>query len=67
VPRHLWTAKCVSLHIDDGITLGEWICDSVKSDLVVGSMGPLGNIHVAVHLSKSLKPDEFLDDWRYSV
>jgi hypothetical protein len=67
VPRHLWTTKCVSLHNDDGIEVGEGICHSVKSDLVVGSNRPLGDIHVAVQISKSLKPDEYLDDWRYSI
>jgi hypothetical protein len=67
VPRHLWTTKCVSLHNSDGTALGEGICHSVKSDLVVGSTGPLGDTHVAVQVSRSLKPDEFPDDWRYSV
>jgi hypothetical protein len=37
VPRHLWTTKCVSLHNNDGIAVGEGICHSVKSDLVVGT------------------------------
>ena len=64
VPRHLWTTKCVSLHDTNGIALGEGICHSVKSDLVVGSTGPLGDTHVAVQISRSLKPDEFPDDWR---
>jgi hypothetical protein len=34
--------------------------------LVVGSIGPLGDTHVVVLILKSLKPDEFPDDWRYS-
>src|SRR5665811_226824 len=67
VPRHLWTTKCVSLHNSDGIAVGEGICHSVKSDLVVGSSGPLGDTHVAVQISWSLKPDEFPDDWRYTL
>jgi hypothetical protein len=25
VPRHLWTTKCVSLHNDDGIVVGEGV------------------------------------------
>jgi hypothetical protein len=37
VPRHLWMTKCVSLHNNNGIAVGEGICHSVKSDLVVGS------------------------------
>jgi hypothetical protein len=67
VPRHLWTTKCMSLHNCNGIAVGEGICHSVKSDLVLGSTGPLGNTHVAVQISRSLKPDEFPDNWRYSV
>jgi hypothetical protein len=67
VPRHLWTTKCVSLYNCDGIAVGEGICHSVKSDLVLGSTGPLRDTHVAIQISRSLKPDEFSDDWRYSV
>ena len=66
VLRHLWTTKCVSLYNSDGIALGEGICHSIKSDLVVGSTGPLGDTHVAVQILRSLKPDEFPDNWRYS-
>jgi hypothetical protein len=62
VPCHLWTTKCVSLHNSDGIALGEGICHSVKSDLVVGSTGPLRDTHVAIQISRSLKPDEFPND-----
>jgi hypothetical protein len=62
VPRHLWTTKCVSLHNNDGNAVGEGICHSIKSDPVVGSNGPLGDTHVAVQISKSLKPDEFPED-----
>jgi hypothetical protein len=57
----------VSLYNDDGIVVGEGICHSVKLDLVVGSTGPLGDMHVAVQILKSLKLDECLDNWRYSV
>jgi hypothetical protein len=48
VLHHLWTTKCVSLHNNDGIAVGVGICHSIKSDLVVGSTGPLGDMHVAV-------------------
>jgi hypothetical protein len=67
VPCHLWMTKCVSLHNEYGVAVGEGICHSVKSDLVVGSNGPLGDTHVVVQILKSLKLDEFPDDWRYSV
>jgi hypothetical protein len=53
MPPHLWTMECVSLHNDDGIAMEEGFCHSVKSDLVVGSTGPLGHTHVAVHILKS--------------
>jgi hypothetical protein len=59
VPRHLWTTKCVSLHNSDGIAIGEGICHNVKSNLVVRSTGPLGDTHLAVQISRNLKPDEF--------
>jgi hypothetical protein len=55
VPRHLWTTKYVSLHNCDGIAVGEGICHSVKSDLVLGSRGPLGDTHVAVQISRSFR------------
>jgi hypothetical protein len=67
MPHHLWTTKCMSLYNSDCIAVGKGICYSVKSDLVVGSTGPLGDTHVVVQISRSLKPDEFLDDWRYHV
>jgi hypothetical protein len=56
----------VSLHNDNGIGVEEGICHCVKSDLVVGSIGPLEDKHVVVQISKNLKSDEFLDNWRYS-
>jgi hypothetical protein len=62
VPRHLWMTKCVSLHNEYGVAVGEGICHSVKSDLVVRSNGPLGDTHVAVRILKSLKPNEFPND-----
>jgi hypothetical protein len=67
VPRHLWTTKCVSLYNDNGIAVEEGICHSIKSNLIVGSTGPLGDTHVVVQISKSLKPYEFPDNWKYSV
>ena len=48
VPCHLWTTKCVSLYNSNGIAMEEGICHSVKSDLIFGSTGLLGDMHVAV-------------------
>ncbi len=67
IPRGLWATKFVTLKNDSGIPIAEGICHSVKSDLVIGSSGPLGNTHVAVHVCKTLLDDETLDGWRYSV
>jgi hypothetical protein len=67
MPRHLWTTECVSLYNDNRIAMGEGICHSVKSNLVVGSTGPLGDTHALVQISKSLKPDEFPNHWGYSI
>ena len=50
------------LHNNDSIALEEGICHSVKSDLVVGSTGLLGDTHMAIQISRSLKPDEFPND-----
>ena len=62
MPHHLWMIQCMSLYNNDGIAIRERICHSVKSDLVVESTRPLGDMHVAIHISKNLKLDEFLDD-----
>jgi hypothetical protein len=59
VLHHLWTTKCVSLHNEYGVAVEEGICHSVKSDLVVGSNGLLGDTHVAVQISKSLSRTSF--------
>jgi hypothetical protein len=67
VLHYLWMTKCVSLHNEDGVAVAEGICHSVKSDLVIGTSGPLGKTHVVVQISKSMKEGEFSDDWRYSV
>jgi hypothetical protein len=66
-PHHSWTTKCVSLHNDNGILVVEGICYSVKSDLVVGSIVPLGDTHVAIRISRNHKADEFPKDWKCTV
>jgi hypothetical protein len=37
---------------------------SVTSDLEIGTTRQLGDMHVAIQIYKSLKGDEFSDDWR---
>ena len=55
----LWTIRCVSLHNDNGLVDTKGICHSVKSNLIIGSTGLLGDTHVVVQISKSLNADEF--------
>ena len=57
----------MSLYNDNRIVMEEGICHSIKSDLVVGSTGPLEDTHVVVQISMSLKLDECPDDWKYSI
>ena len=67
MPSHLWTTKCVSLYNENGDVVGKGISHSIKSDLVVRNNGPLSDTHVVVEISKSLKVDEFPNNWRYSI
>ena len=41
LPRRLWNTKCVTLYNKEGKLVGEGMCHSMKSDLVVGANGPL--------------------------
>ena len=50
LPRRLWNTKCVILYNEGGKLVGEGMCHSVKSDLVVGANGPLGDSHIAIHI-----------------
>src|ERR1700738_4601576 len=53
LPRRLWNTMCVTLYNIEGVLVGEGTCHSVNSDLVLGANGPLGDTHVAVHISKT--------------
>ena len=53
LPRQLWNTKCVTLYNEEGKLVGEGMCHSVKSNLVVGANGPLGDNHVAIHIYQS--------------
>ena len=67
LPRSEWISKCVILHNPFGTPVARGICVSISSDLVVGSAGPLGDLHVAVQISRSLCESEVPDEWRFSV
>ena len=53
IPRHLWSTRCVTLYNEEDVLVGEGTCHSVNSDLVLGANGPLGDTHVAVHITKT--------------
>ena len=57
----------MSLYNEYSVAVGEGVCHSIKSDLVVGSKSPLVDTHVAVQILKNLKPNEFPNNWRYYV
>lgn len=53
LPRRLWNTMVVTLFNEAGELVGEGVCHSVNSDLVLGANGHLGDTHVAIHISKS--------------
>ena len=66
-PRRLWNTKCVTLYNEDGKLVGEGMCHSVKSDLVVGANGPLGDSHVAIHICRSHFEEDISQDLVYAL
>ena len=67
IPRRLWVGKCVVLHRADGFPIARGICRNVCSDVVVGSIGPLGESHVAIQISSNLSMANVPNEWRYSI
>ena len=67
LPRPLWNTKCVTLYNEEGRLVGESMCHSVKSDLVVGTNGPLGDSHVAIHICRSHFKDDIPQDLVYAL
>ena len=47
--------------------VAEGIYSNVSSDVVIGSFGPLGKIHVVVQISSFLSEADVLDNSRYSI
>ena len=62
LPQRLWNTKCVILYNEEGKLVGEGMCHSVKSDLVVGMNGPLGDSHDAIHICRSHFKDDIPQD-----
>ena len=67
LPRWLWNTKCVILYNEEGRLVGEGMCHSVKSDLVVGANGPLGKSHVAIQFCQSHSKEDIPQDLVYAV
>ena len=67
IPRPMWMTQVVDLHSSAGVHVAQGICYSVSSDVVIGANGPLGDLHVAVQISKTLNHEAILDEWRYSL
>ena len=67
LPRRLWNTKCVTFYNEEGKLVGEGMCHSVKSDLVVGAKGSLDDSHVAIHICRSHSEDDILQDLVYAL
>ena len=67
LPRRLWISKCVQLYNADGKLVGEGTCHCVKSNLVIGANGPLGDTHVAVHVCRTHSVEDISDDVVYAL
>ena len=67
LPRRLWNTKCVTPYNEEGKLVGEGMCHSVKSDLVVGTNGPLGDSHVAIHICRSHSEVDIPQDLVYAL
>ena len=67
IPRPMWITQVVDLHSSSGVHIAQGICYSVSSDVVIGVDGPLGDLHVAVQISKTLNHEAVPDEWRYSL
>ena len=67
LPRRLWNTKCVTLYNEEGRLVGEGMCHSVKSDLVVGVNGPLSDTHVAIHICRSHSEEDISQDLMYAL
>ena len=62
LPRRLWNTRVVTLYNEAGVLVGEGVCHSVNSDLVLGANGPLGDTHVAIHISKTHSEEDLPEE-----
>ena len=67
LPWRLWNMNCVTLYNEQGRLDREDVCHSIKSDLVVGTNGPLGDNHIAIHIYQSHSGDDNPQDLVYTL
>ena len=67
LPRRLWNTKCATLYNEEGKLVGEGMCHSMKSDLVVGANRPLGDSHVAIHICRLHSEEDIPQDLVYAL
>jgi hypothetical protein len=60
VPCHLWMAKCVTLHNDNGVAMAERIYNSINSDLVIKMVVFLGRRMLLFRYQRALRRMSFL-------
>ena len=66
IPLRLWVGKTVSLHNSSGVCIAEGLVRNLRSNVIVGSAGPLGDSQVFVQVSRTFVEEEAPDEWRYS-
>ena len=57
----------MTLYNEEGRLVGEGMCHSVKSDLVVGANCSLGDSHVAIHICRSHSEEDIPQDLVYAL
>ena len=62
LPRRMWNTKYVTLYNVEGKLVGEGMCHSVNSNLVLGANDPLGDSHVAVHICRTYSKDDISEE-----
>ena len=67
LPCWLWNTKCVTLYNKEGVLVGEGTSHSVNSDLVLGTIGLLGDSHVAVFVAKTHSEEHLPEERVYSL
>ena len=68
IPKDSWSTRVVILTNEAGEDVARAICRSVDASVVVDTNGrPIGDDHVAVQIAETLKEDEVLSGWMWSM